>query len=967
MRDENDQLSWLKNSEWFDADWYSQQNPDVAEAGLDAAYHFLRYGAAEGRQPGPRFDVEWYLQQNPDVAATGMTAAFHYLHYGQAEGRQPGPTIENEQPPIVDERLSSLQNSDWFNAEWYLQQNPDVAATGMDAALHYLLYGEAEGRQPGPTSEVEQPSLEDERLALLKSSQWFDAEWYLRQNPDVAAESVDAALHYLNNGAAEGRQPSSKFDEGYYLSQLTEPLNQPSALLHYLVHGQNMGLKPVRVWTDAPWWWQLDQPVMPQFDWHGLRDQLNQQPLPVVVIPVFNAAEALSVCLSSLHQHRGGISRVIVIDDASTDSAVTALLDECQQDPFFDCQRNAQNLGFSGTVNRGIALAGNADVILLNSDTEVTSGFAQRLRIAAYSAANIATVTPVSNNAGAFSVPFAGENLVPEQFGLSCFARALAQATVCQPLSVPTGHGFCMYIRRAAIEEVGLFDAEAFPRGYGEENDFCMRSRKYGWQHWMDPRTYIYHLGSASFNEQKQALLNAGRAVIDQRYPDYSHLIHHTFGKTGNVQQLRQKVATLANIPEHKALQVRPRVLYVISTRTGGTPQTNQDLMLALESLVECFILHCDSSQLILQHFAEGVYTDVAQHTLKEPIQALPHMSDEYDEVLAKWLIQWSVELVHVRHIAWHSLGLMQVVKTLGIPLVKSFHDFYTLCPTVKLLDNNLQYCAAQCTPGQGTCSHELWPAEAFSELKHNQIHQWQQLFAQTLELCDVFVTTNQSTKDLLLLRYPALSAKPFKVIPHGRDFTDLHSLAEMPRRDEKIRILCPGIISPAKGLYLIQQLAFSRNDIEIHILGRISEDLTLPENVILHGDYLREQFAERVAQIKPHCGAVLSVWPETWCHTLTEMWAAGVPVMGVDIGAVGERISETRAGWLLRENTVQGLWEVLERMRDPIEWHQKQEAVHNWQLNQGREETCNSMGEKYAELYEAYLSLDRCTMRNLS
>src|SRR5690606_3536501 len=129
-------------------------------------------------------------------------------------------------------------------------------------------------------------------------------------------------------------------DEGYYLSQLTEPLGLSSALLHYLEHGQNMGLKPSRVWSNTPWWWRLSQPVKPQFSWQALREQLNQQPLPVVVIPVFNAANALSNCLASLSQHRTGISNVIIIDDASTDPAITELLEQYQQDSFFSHYRN---------------------------------------------------------------------------------------------------------------------------------------------------------------------------------------------------------------------------------------------------------------------------------------------------------------------------------------------------------------------------------------------------------------------------------------------------------------------------------------------------------------------------------------------------------------------------------------------------------------------------------------------------
>ena len=79
-------------SQFFDAGWYLARYPDVAAAGLDPLTHFLRFGIAEGRDPGPLFDTKWYLANNPDVAAAGIIPLVHYFEFGVAEGRDPNPS-----------------------------------------------------------------------------------------------------------------------------------------------------------------------------------------------------------------------------------------------------------------------------------------------------------------------------------------------------------------------------------------------------------------------------------------------------------------------------------------------------------------------------------------------------------------------------------------------------------------------------------------------------------------------------------------------------------------------------------------------------------------------------------------------------------------------------------------------------------------------------------------------------------
>ena len=216
---------------------------------------------------------------------------------------------------------------------------------------------------------------------------------------------------------------------------------------------------------------------------------------------------------------------------------------------------------------------------------------------------------------------------------------------------------------------------------------------------------------------------------------------------------------------------VKPRVLYVLSTSTGGTPLTNQDLMKALDDRIEAFTLRCNASMVTLMYFKDDSYIEMEMHVLKEPIEAFPHRSDEYDAVVASWIVKYAIELVHIRHIAWHGLGLVDISKALGLPVVFSFHDYYTVCPTVKLLDDTDQYCGGTCTASAGQCRHELWTEADFPPLKNAAIRDWHKQFAPLLEKCDLFVTTTESAKNVITANYSISMIAPFLVIPHGRDF----------------------------------------------------------------------------------------------------------------------------------------------------------------------------------------------------
>jgi GT2 family glycosyltransferase/glycosyltransferase involved in cell wall biosynthesis/tetratricopeptide (TPR) repeat protein len=264
-----------------------------------------------------------------------------------------------------------------------------------------------------------------------------------------------------------------------------------------------------------------------------------------IVIPVHNAHDAVDNCLASVIRHTPlATCRVVVIDDKSTDPRIEALLNRYVGVHGFDILKNDKNLGYTKTINIGIRHADANDVVLLNSDTVVTPGWLEGLRSTAYSAGGIATVTAMSDNAGAFSFPVRDEkNLKPDGISYDDYALMLVQGSGrCSPADVPTGSGFCMFIRRSVINEIGVFDEDAFPRGYGEENDFCMRALRAGWRNLITPWAYVFHIRSASFGAEREKLITAALDVLRKRYPDYADLVKASFA-SDEVNALRSALS----------------------------------------------------------------------------------------------------------------------------------------------------------------------------------------------------------------------------------------------------------------------------------------------------------------------------------------------------------------------------------------------------------------------------------------
>lgn len=684
-----------------------------------------------------------------------------------------------------------------------------------------------------------------------------------------------------------------------------------------------------------------------------------------IIVPIYNAADDVEVCIERLLAYTPSHATIILIDDCSSDPRVREILGRYEGSPQLRILRNDENLGFTRTVNRGIAAADRDDVILLNSDARVTPGWLQGILTASTSSARIATVTAMSDRAGAFSAPNIGnDNPLPAGVDEITYARAFRRRSLGLYPRVPTGNGFCMWISRLCIDELGALDEVAFPRGYGEENDFCMRAGRAGWIHVIDDRTYVFHDRSKSFGESKGDLLASGRAVIDARYPEYSHVIR-TFRESPRIALARNR-ARLALSDAQSGTADSPRVLFVISTNTGGTPQTNADLMNALEDAIDPWILRCDSREVTLSRVVDGDIEEVRSHVLRDAVEPIRHISPEYDAVVASWLDHFGFDVVHIRHLLWHSLSLPRIAKELGMEVVLSFHDFYALSPNLKLIDDEGVYLGDAYTPSVSEYRDTGWRGSQFPTPSGSWLHWWQRRFWSAIEVCDAYVTTSDSARDLIASRFPELDVSRFHVIEHGRDFDRFRSVAATPAHGEPLRILVPGGISAAKGREVLRAIAAAdtSRDIEWHVLGTMKASFG-PDGsrIVQHGSYDRSEFGRLVEKIAPHAGVVLSIWDETYCHTLTEMWSVGLPVFVLDFPNVAQRVRRFGAGWVLAGMEGPSLLnQITSALFDRKNRVAALDGVREWQHGWGMAWTTTQMSLRYLDIYRQLLSDDRAS-----
>jgi GT2 family glycosyltransferase len=244
-----------------------------------------------------------------------------------------------------------------------------------------------------------------------------------------------------------------------------------------------------------------------------------------IIIVSWNTEDILRNCLTSIYEDGGDVAyEVIVIDNASSDGSAEMVRKNFPQVVLIE---NSENRGFAAANNQGITIAKGRYVLLLNSDTIVLDKAIEKTL-------SFADGHPESGIVGC-RVLNPDKTLQPTCFMFPSVLNMLLSTTYLYKLfpksrffgrermtwwdrsdtrQVDVATGCFMFVRREAIEQVGLLDEQFFI--YGEETDWCYRFKKAGWKVIFTPCAEIIHLGGQSTKQKATAMIVQLRKSILQ-------------------------------------------------------------------------------------------------------------------------------------------------------------------------------------------------------------------------------------------------------------------------------------------------------------------------------------------------------------------------------------------------------------------------------------------------------------------
>lgn len=408
-----------------------------------------------------------------------------------------------------------ILKSNLFDNGYYLENNPDVAASGLEPLEHYLIYGGNEGRNPGPV---------------------FNSNFYLNENPDVKCLGINPLLHYIKYGKKEGRAIDRSF-KFYYSIKKEDYLKQKKSELFNFLSGSE------------------------------ILDFVSPEPKISIILVLFNKAELTYACLRSLKQNAGLPLEIIIVDNHSTDFTYELLNNVKVSEIIY----NNENLHFITACNQALEYVSSRTVLFLNNDTEIEEGSLSSALESLYQRDNIGAVgaklvLPNGRLQEAGNIIWNDGSCLGYGRGRSPFLPEYNFKRIVDYCS-----GAFLLTRTELIKKHGGFDLRFLP-AYYEETDYCLWLQENGYDVVYDPNVRIKHFefGSSS-KEEGTGLQNINRKKFVEKHshqlkkhfkPDESNILHARFAAS---QQDKRKILYIEDRVPHPTLGTGlPRSLSII-------------------------------------------------------------------------------------------------------------------------------------------------------------------------------------------------------------------------------------------------------------------------------------------------------------------------------------------------------------------------------------------------------------------
>ncbi len=612
-----------------------------------------------------------------------------------------------------------------------------------------------------------------------------------------------------------------------------------------------------------------------------------------VILPIYDGYIETVECLDSLLTAKNTVKhRLIVINDNSPNVEINRYLEEVDFGIFGNAVyiKRTRNGGFSEAVNAGYSIAGRSDVVIVNADAVIQDNWLDKLVHIAESEPNIATVTPFTNNGEVATYPYICKSLAVSHLDLAKEVNAAAERRNLRKfVEIPVAIGFCMYIKRACLDQIGYFDAAKWGRGYGEEVEFCIKALSFGWKHVLAVDSFAIHRGNVSFGNEKLERIIKSSKIISNDYPYYdSYVQRYISDDPARVYRRNISVDLLSkDISQNSAL--------IISHAFGGGTKKYVDDICRLYknsgysiSLLEvggdrCYRMHLHTNQSKWNGFFQNVHVEIYKSTesekLLEDLRILNfdkvHLNSPFG--LNADILKWIIEKNYIL----------------------TLHDYAWVCPWVTMqgLDGNFQ---------------EKISAE---DIDLHQPHKLLISFYNDAkesgkEYSSSFVDLFRSAKKIIC----ASDDTKRRMEAHGllgQYIVKDHPLVKSPIKSNlrktttghEINVGIIGAISDIKGYWQLLDLATTAKrlnmPLKFTVFGYTQDDKAFDglSNVEILGLYNEDD----IGDLTSGYGVDLALFPyqiaETYSYTLSLCFELGIWPLVTDIGAPAERVRKLSYG----------------------------------------------------------------------
>lgn len=882
--DFSSKIKTIRESELFDEEFYLKSYGEFLEkTGLSPIEHFLIIGNKLDFNPSADFNTKSYKEKYSDLLKDSDNPLLHYISRIQesssnivieadvsknstnsASTRVKVEGTEENEYRDIDLVLSNNAFDENFYTTTYAEDLENSILTPLE---HYLSIGWKRGFDPSPD---------------------FSTTNYIDRYQDVSRARVNPLVHYLKYGKIEGRKPQKRTlkEEDYFKNHIENKY-------YYTDLGDCLSL-------------------IHRFS--SLSNVKYQSPV-CVILPVYKNLGLVEKCVESILRNSSLPIKLIIVDDASGEKDLEQyLLSVSERYKYIKLIRNIENKGFVKSVNSALPFV-DGHFAIVNSDVEVPYKWLERLLFPIYANPQIASTTPFTNAGTICSFPETlVDNPLYEDFTLEEIDRKFQIFGNARVVEVPTGVGFCMGFSKKVVDKIGFFDEKTFHRGYGEENDWCMKAHAAGFRNVMVPNLFVYHKHGGSFTpEEKQKLLDQNIPKLQDKHPSYDTLVRNFINEDSlNPSRLLIHALLISDLEKDLTL--------VVDHSFGGGAN-----LYCVEKLEE--LKKQGRAVLLLTYDAKKnifLRLDYKKQSLKFTSRSIDQVKTFLNALRIKEIFLNNIFLYEDPFDIVRYLGDMKKQKP-ELRLVVPVHDFFPVCPSINLLTKNNEYCGASVDIDKcNTCLKELNPfnISAFldspvrKDLDYN-IENWRGLWGTLLENADEVLCFSENSKEIMLKVFNEKIEGKVNVVPHRVKYLEEMDLGR------PLNICIIGNIDARKGREIIEDMLriIEENDfnINIFVIGALDAKIVSKHFHYL-GKYRRESLKRKLSILSVDMFFIPSVWPETFSYTTEELIQLDKKVACFDLGAPAERLKKYSKGTIIPEVSAESaLIHIIEAARGKI------------------------------------------------